>query len=207
MEFVPGDGGGYRIRLSVNNPNFSVIGSNILQGRHLNFDLISPRIGIAETTMCEEPRTPFPTPRPTYPLPTKNPTRYRDSLAYSQMRLPSSAPSIQPSSRSQRTFQVPRGDLAQMFSRNSFSYEQFYFIGMGVLGLAFVLIVSLTFLAQQQTTQEEKKIVEKKDRRSSLRKGTILSRKNESYRKIKRMPSYLKNKARSTERVKRRSSR
>ena len=60
-EYIPQENK-YRIRLSLRNKGNSVIGANALQGRHLSFDLISPRIGIAETKQCavEKKRQPLP---------------------------------------------------------------------------------------------------------------------------------------------------
>lgn len=50
MEYVVG--GSYRNRISLKSSGGTILGANVLQGRHVNFDLTNLRIGFAEHNSC-----------------------------------------------------------------------------------------------------------------------------------------------------------
>uniref|UniRef100_A0A7S2S9P0 Uncharacterized protein n=1 Tax=Eucampia antarctica TaxID=49252 RepID=A0A7S2S9P0_9STRA len=192
-EYIPEDDK-FRIRLSIRNSGGSVIGANALQGRHLNFDLISPRIGIAETTKCavgkkDKPKIPNTPP----PVPTIAPTSYMD-IQVDFDDIFSSTPSMQPSSKASLLSGTSHSELAIIFSDNSFSYGYFYFIGFGVVGVTLVLVVFMSLVSSpddQQRFNGEKESLVRTSQPLPIH-ASFRHMKNRATRGLQRKPTYSK---------------
>mmetsp|Transcript_14880 Transcript_14880/g.21300 ORF Transcript_14880/g.21300 Transcript_14880/m.21300 type:complete len:589 (+) Transcript_14880:240-2006(+) len=134
--------GKYKSRLSLRNNEGSVLGSNIFQGKYLNFDLISPRIGIAETSQCDKEslgRTWMPTGSPTA-VPSRAPIITPSPTLMPTTTSPSVMPSSSPSSSNVIQFQMA----------TTFNFFPMYIVGASVIGCATFLLVVLFFILRSK---------------------------------------------------------
>ena len=132
--------GMYRSRLSVKNDSGSILGSNLFQGRDLVFDLISPRIGIAESSRCINdvgPRktlSPVPPPSAAPFVPTIVPT------AQPNTNSPSSSPSLNPTSVRVVQYRISASNVS------SFDAIYLYCSGIGfIVFMALILILNAAY--------------------------------------------------------------